>query len=499
MTADELWAITDAAAGNRLDWATAFYEQFGTPEEFYNFYKNTDPQQFQDIMTAYSTMMSDTLNNDGSIFDLGDVCSTFMEFMSQPGIGLILGGMTAGGAITGLLEGGLSGMLEGATSWLNELANAGSTLGIADPALTTALDQYSAMEAAGLSSAEATAGGTAGMVDALATSAGGAPLLDPNTFTDLLSDPSTTTTTTTPDATNTTTTPDTTNTTTTPDTTNTTTTPDTTNTTFDPNEGTLPGDTANPTQGMEWSIDPNTGTLTQIPAGSGGTGWLDQLVQQITGSTGGATDQLLSTLSSFLTGSGTGGGGLLDLLNNAYGAYSTWDYANQMEDLLQQGIEAVRWKDPFWDALAKGVGTNGIGGTAYGDAIANNTTRTQAAQGYNFSGNMLTELANSLNDASLDAIKTFDTAARPTQNVYGSMFSDFGPYIAGQNMMTSGAIGNILGGTGSTSGGTSSGGGWDLSSIWNDISNIFSGGGSTSGSTWDNLGWPTGTQSGVYL
>ena len=221
---------------------------------------------------------------------------------------------------------------------------------------------------------------------------------------------------------------------------------------------------------------PGVGDLIDILTGSGGSGGL------LSSLTGG----IESLLSSFL-GTGDGGGGLLDLLNDAFGAYAAYDYSNQMEDMLNMGIEAVRWKDPFWDALAKGVGTYGIGGTAYGDAIVNNVTNTQAAEGYAFSGNMLHELASGLNDASLDAIKTFDTAARPTSNVYGDMFSSFGPAIASQWMNTSGAIGNMLGGD------TTSGSSLDWGSVFNTAWDWLSGGdsswdGSFSDWTFEDLG-----------
>lgn len=301
--------------------------------------------------------------------------------------------------------------------------------------------------------------------------------------------------------------------------------PTVTDTTFDPSldpnfDGTdinAPSDTPTqtPTDGSNYGYEvgspETTGGYDIYPGEYPSDPWWQQIIDQINNIPGvqeitdiltgsGAGGGLLGTLtggieqllSDFL-GGGDGGGGLLDLLNDAFGAYAAYDYSDKMQDMLNMGIEAVRWKDPFWDALAKNVGSYGIGGTAYGDAIANNVSRTQAAQGYDLSGNMLHELAGGLNDASLDAIRTFDTAARPTSNVYGDMFSSFGPAISSQWMNTSGAIGNLLGGNTTTSGG-----GFDWGSVFDTAWDWLGSGGSSSGSTTDWTGWDWSDLGGIY-
>lgn len=111
------------------------------------------------------------------------------------------------------------------------------------------------------------------------------------------------------------------------------------------------------------------------------------------------------------------------------------------ESLLQQAINSDQWRgqqpryfEPLYQAATKGIGD-----TPYGRSIAESTGRTASAQGYNMSGNMLADIAKSLNLGTTDYMRALTPLA--TGRGESPAFSTFGPQISGAKQGQYGAVG----------------------------------------------------------
>lgn len=187
------------------------------------------------------------------------------------------------------------------------------------------------------------------------------------------------------------------------------------------------------------------------PATAGGLPNAGNAIAAATGSGG---------LADFLTGSGSGGGLLQQLLGGqgqGQGAYSIpWgnvlgallEYMNQgdvlgtQKDLLKQAIDSDLWRTeqpkyfgPLYDAATKGIGD-----TAYGQSIAEATDRFGASKGYGSSSNMLQEIARGLNQGTTQYINSVAPLAMG-RGGQGSTYAQFAPGITGAMQGQSGALG----------------------------------------------------------
>ncbi len=157
----------------------------------------------------------------------------------------------------------------------------------------------------------------------------------------------------------------------------------------------------------------------------------------------GTYGELMGLYNKLRGGSGGGGGGggngqnqtqpngnyqtpWGDLLGGLVGAYGANKNMNLQKDLMQQVINSDLWRgqqgrynEPLYNAA-----TQGIGNTAYGKSITDQTGRALSARGYNMSGNEMTDTAQALNKGTLDyvnAIGPLATGRAPNQGALAGM------------------------------------------------------------------------------
>lgn len=88
-----------------------------------------------------------------------------------------------------------------------------------------------------------------------------------------------------------------------------------------------------------------------------------------------------------------------DVLGSVLGLAASQQQGNTLKDVMQMSIDSDLWRpqqSKYFDPLYQAA-TQGIGNTAYGQSIADSTSRKMAAQGYNMSGNQMHEVAQGLN------------------------------------------------------------------------------------------------------
>lgn len=95
-------------------------------------------------------------------------------------------------------------------------------------------------------------------------------------------------------------------------------------------------------------------------------------------------------------------------LGAGLGVFGSMQNNSSNADLMNQIMNSDMWRSqqpryfqPLYDAATKGVGN-----TAYGQSIADASARKMAAMGYNMSGNQMHEIAQGLNGASMDYVKS---------------------------------------------------------------------------------------------
>jgi len=102
-----------------------------------------------------------------------------------------------------------------------------------------------------------------------------------------------------------------------------------------------------------------------------------------------------------------------DLFSAGLGAYGQYASDQFNQELLNRSQR--------WDDLAYQTATQGTGATPYGDAIAKESMRRSSAQGYNESGNLLTDLAKSLDAGTNQRVATLGALASPNANVVNNL------------------------------------------------------------------------------
>jgi hypothetical protein len=155
---------------------------------------------------------------------------------------------------------------------------------------------------------------------------------------------------------------------------------------------------------------------TAAPMGAGATG------SGITAGAGGVTGIGAGT-GAATAGAGAGLGGLVQTAGKAMPwanlAGTVLEYMGSREagktaeDLMRQQMESDQWRgqqpryfEPMYEAATKG-----IGGTPYGEAITDATSRKMASMGYNMSGNQMGEIAKSLNLGTTDYMRALTPLA----------------------------------------------------------------------------------------
>ena len=115
------------------------------------------------------------------------------------------------------------------------------------------------------------------------------------------------------------------------------------------------------------------------------------------------------------------------------------------QDLMRMQIESDQWRpqqgryfEPLYEAATKGIGD-----TAYGRSLAEQTARQSSAQGYNMSGNMLTDIAKSLNTGTTDYMRALTPLA--TGRGESAAPGQFAPSIMNAQQGQYGAVGYGLG------------------------------------------------------
>jgi len=135
----------------------------------------------------------------------------------------------------------------------------------------------------------------------------------------------------------------------------------------------------------------------------------------------------------------------LDLAGAGLGMYGQNRSTQSAKDQLQTQIDSDQWRPQqgrYFDPLYQTV-SGGIGGTPYGEQIARESLRRSAAGGYNQSGNMLTDLAKTLDSGTNERIR----ALQPLAMGHGQaqMNSALQSQIAGDPLAQARNIGNIGG------------------------------------------------------
>ena len=134
-----------------------------------------------------------------------------------------------------------------------------------------------------------------------------------------------------------------------------------------------------------------------------------------------------------------------DIFRGAVGLYGANQAKGNAQDLMNQVIASDQWRgqQPRYFEPLYNAATKGIGDTAYGRSLAEATARQDSAKGYNMSGNMLTDIAKSLNTGSMDYVRALTplaTGRGETGAASGALGSS---YLGAQNQGVN-AMGSIL-------------------------------------------------------
>jgi len=195
------------------------------------------------------------------------------------------------------------------------------------------------------------------------------------------------------------------------------------------------------TTGTPTTVNPNvssTPNLGNIVAGVTGSGALGNAVGAFTGSSG--------------TGAGSGSyqfpwanviGGILE-------AYGQNNYRNDLQALMERALnesdpfkaQRPRYFEPLYQAA-----TQGVGGTPYGEAIANSTLRKLSSTGdagYDITGLGANTLAKNLNSASLDYVKALTPLTGASFQANTGAASTLGQGAAQAGLGTGGALGSVF-------------------------------------------------------
>jgi len=160
-----------------------------------------------------------------------------------------------------------------------------------------------------------------------------------------------------------------------------------------------------------------------------------------------------SLLRSLFTGSGGANSGsysfpFADVLKGVLEYSGQKDYQSELLRLMDKSIEysdpfrtqRPRYFEPLYDAATKG-----IGGTPYGESIANSTLRKLSSTGdagYDISGLGANTLAKNLNSASMDYVKNIAPLAGAQFGGNASQsITSMGPAAAGAGLAAQGGLG----------------------------------------------------------
>lgn len=234
-------------------------------------------------------------------------------------------------------------------------------------------------------------------------------------------------------------------------------------------------------EGMYQWMDPQQGGAMDMGIGGSGQGyqspsWLEQFMGGIQNNPLGTAQQLAGPLMRLFGGgqqAGVGGAGqgsyqfpYANVIGSLLGYRAARDQQQTMRDLMQMSINSDQWRgqqgrynEPLYQAA-----TQGIGNTAYGQSIAQQTAATDAAKGYNMSGNMLHDIAQGLNSGTMNYINAVGPLAmgrQPDTRNLGTL-----------GMGLSGAIGTQANALGSGIESVISG---QQPTLWNQLASIQSG------------------------
>jgi hypothetical protein len=177
-----------------------------------------------------------------------------------------------------------------------------------------------------------------------------------------------------------------------------------------------------------WSEMP-TALQNAVQAGTSG-------IQQLLGQNNQQMQQLTQSTQNL---------GLNNLLGSMLGFYSANQSGQLQKELLQMAIDSDQWRSqapkyhqPLYDAATKGIGN-----TAYGQSIADSTSKKMASMGYNMSGNQMHEVAQGLNKGTTDYVRALTPAAMGHGGV-GSTVAQMTPGIVGAQNGQYGAISSGL-------------------------------------------------------
>ena len=133
-------------------------------------------------------------------------------------------------------------------------------------------------------------------------------------------------------------------------------------------------------------------------------------------------------------------------LGALFGVMGNQAAGKDLQGLMKQIIDSDLWRteQPKYFQPAYDAATKGIGNTAYGESIVNDTSRKLSSQGYNMSGNVGHEIAKGLNAGTtnyMNAIQPF-AMGRPGNS---NAMAQVGQGIAGNTQNQYGNIGFGLG------------------------------------------------------
>lgn len=217
--------------------------------------------------------------------------------------------------------------------------------------------------------------------------------------------------------------------------------------------GTANLDTVLPTQGT--TVPTGQAATTTLPPGGGtlanvvGAGDIEdaQLGADILKNSGQTYQQFLDALK---TGVGAYQFPWANVIGSIMEAYGQDNYRNDLLDVMNKAItesdpfrtQRPRYFEPLYQAA-----TQGVGGTPYGEAIANSTLRKLSSTGdagYDITGLGANTLAKNLNSASLDYVKALTPLTGAGFQANTSAATTAGQQAAQAGMGGSGSLGSAF-------------------------------------------------------